>query len=132
MNRYLGLRIVAGLGALVFLVFGIWPIVDPQGFFDEVADFPPYNEHFLHDVGAFQVGLGLTLLFALIWPRDALLVAMLGTGIGAAIHVWAHVADSDQGGSDSDTTSLAVLAVLLLGGAAIRLITRRATDAEGA
>ena len=129
MNRYLGLRIVAGFGALFFFVFGIWPLVDPEGFFEDVADFPPYNEHFLHDVGAFQVGLGVSLVLALIFPRDALLVALIGGGTGALIHAGAHITDSDQGGSDSDTIVLFAFAILLLTAGAIRLVTQRSAAA---
>ena len=117
MSRYL-LPAIAGAGAAFFLFFGAWPLIDPLNFYEEVADFPPYNEHFLHDVGAFQVGLGLCLLLALIWRSDALLVALIGSGVAAALHVWAHVVDEDQGGSSSDTIFLAILAVLLLAGAA--------------
>jgi hypothetical protein len=112
------LPVIAGVGAAFFLFFGLWPLIDPMNFYEEVADFPPYNEHFLHDIGAFQVGLGLTLLLALFWRSDALLVALIGSGVAAALHVWAHIADEDQGGSSGDTIFLAILAVLLLAGAA--------------
>jgi hypothetical protein len=33
-----------------------------------VATYPPFNEHLLHDIGAFNLGLGATLLLALAWP----------------------------------------------------------------
>lgn len=117
--RYLLPAIAAG-GAAVFLFFGLWPLLDPMDFYEEVADFPPYNEHFLHDIGAFQVGLGVTLLLALFWRSDALLVALAGSGVAAALHVWAHMADEEQGGSGSDTIFLGVVAALLLAGAAWR------------
>ncbi len=109
---------IAGAAAAFFLFFGLWPLLDPMNFYEEVADFPPYNEHFLHDVGAFQIGLGLTLALALFWRSDALLVALIGSGVAAALHVWAHVVDEDQGGSSGDTIFLGILAVLLLAGAA--------------
>ena len=108
------------VGGVFFLVFGLWPFFDPQNFYEKVAEFPPYNEHFLHDVGAFQIGLGATLLFALIWRSDALLVALAGTGVGAAFHFWAHLMDHDLGGNTGQTVSLGVVAVLLLAGAAMQ------------
>jgi hypothetical protein len=114
----LALPALAGGAGALFLFLGLWPLLDPMNFYEEVADFPPYNEHFLHDVGAFQVGLGATLVFALIWRKDALLVALAGTGIAAALHAWAHFADEDLGGSSSDTFLLTVLAIALLAGAA--------------
>jgi hypothetical protein len=115
MNRNYALYAIAGAAAATFLIFGLWPFFDSLSFYEDVADFPPYNAHFLHDVGAFQIGLGAVLVCALIWPRDALLVALLGTGVAAAFHFAAHV--QDEGGDAGQTVSLGLLAVLLLGGA---------------
>lgn len=117
--------ILTALGAGFFLVFGLWAFLDPRSFFDQFAHFEPYNAHFLHDVGAFQVGIGTTLAIAL-WRRtDAILAALAGAGIGAAFHVATHIRDHDLGGSVSDTVGLAVVAVLLLAGAAWRLASER-------
>jgi predicted anti-sigma-YlaC factor YlaD len=125
MNRNYILYAIAGAAAASFLIFGLWPFFDSFSFYEEVADYPPYNAHFLHDVGAFQIGLGAVLVFALIWPRDAILVALLGTGIAAAFHFVAHI--QDEGGDAGQTKSLGLLAVLLLGGAAWQWArTRRA------
>ena len=95
--------------------------MDAQSFFDTIGPFEPYNAHFLHDIGAFQVGIGATLAIAL-WRRtDALFAALAGAGIGAAFHVVTHIRDRDLGGSDSNTVVLAIVAVLLLAGAAWKL-----------
>jgi predicted anti-sigma-YlaC factor YlaD len=118
MNRNYVLYAIAGAAAASFLIFGLWPFFDSFSFYEEVADYPPYNAHFLHDVGAFQIGLGAVLVFALIWPRDAILVALLGTGVAAAFHFVAHVEDEELGGTTSQTITLGLLSVLLLGGAA--------------
>ena len=118
MNRDRILMGLALLGAAFFLIFGVWPFFDAHSFFDEIADFPPYNRHFLHDVGAFQVGLGAMLLFALLWRGDALLAALAGAGAGAAFHFAAHLRDHDLGGNDGQIVALGVLAALLLAGAA--------------
>lgn len=112
---------LATLGGVFFLGLGLWAFTDASSFFDEIADFEPYNAHFIHDIGAFHAGLGAVLLLALLFPRDALLVALGGAGFGAALHVAAHVRDSDLGGTDSDTVFLGVLAVLMLASAAWRL-----------
>lgn len=114
---------LAALGGVFFLGLGLWAFADASSFFDEIADYDPYNAHFIHDIGAFHAGLGAVLLLALLFPRDALLVALGGAGFGAALHVAAHIRDSDLGGSDSDTIILGVLAVLMLAGAAWRLAT---------
>ena len=121
MNQRTLLTVLTGLGGLFFLAFGLWAFLDPQSFFDEVATFEPYNAHFLHDIGAFQLGIGATLLIAL-WRRgDAIFTALAGAGIGAALHVIAHVQDHDLGGSDSDIVTLGIVAVLLIAGAGWRL-----------
>lgn len=116
---------ITGVGALFFLVFGLWPFFDARSFFDSVAEFEPYNAHFLHDVGAFQIGIGATLAFAL-WRRtDALFAALAGAGIGAGFHTAAHILDHDRGGQDSDPFVFGALALALLGAAAWKLVAPR-------
>ncbi|MGI8925626.1 MAG: hypothetical protein ACR2HN_03130 [Tepidiformaceae bacterium] len=129
MNRNTVIAALTALGAIFFLVFGLWPFFDARSFFDEVATYEPYNEHFLHDIGAFQVGIGATLALAL-WRRtDALFVALAGAGIGSAFHAAAHFRDHDlEGASDGDAVTFTIIAVLLLAGAAWRLAPRRAPD----
>jgi hypothetical protein len=59
---------LAGTGTLAA---GTWAGVAPRSF-ARFVDFP-YHQHFLHDLGAFQIGIGATVLAALAW-RDAALV----------------------------------------------------------
>jgi len=67
---------------MVFVVFGVWAMADPRSFFEVLARFEPYNQHFLQDIGAFQVGLGAVLLLAVaMTAADALAAALLGTGL---------------------------------------------------
>jgi hypothetical protein len=121
MNREKAVLFVTALGAGVFLVFGLWPFFDAESFFDDAAEFNPYNEHFLHDIGAFQIGIGATLAIAL-WKRtDAIFAALAGAGIGSAFHTVAHLRDQDLGGRDGDIVFFLLLTVLLLGAAAWRL-----------
>src|SRR5687767_2124837 len=80
------------LAAVFFIAFGLWAFLDARAFFDEVATFEPYNEHFVHDIGAFQIGIGAMLAVAL-WRRtDAIFAALAGAGIGSAFHAAAHSA----------------------------------------
>lgn len=109
-------RLVAVVGGLAFVGFGLWALVAPRSFFDALATFEPYNRHFLHDIGAFQVGLGAVLLLAA-FPRriDGLAAALLGVGIGGLLHTIAHVLDADLGGTPAtDIPSLGLLALALL------------------
>jgi hypothetical protein len=52
-------------------------MVAPHSFYDQAATFPPYNRHFIHDIGAFQVVRGSCLIAALALA-DALLVVLIG------------------------------------------------------
>jgi hypothetical protein len=106
-------RIVAGLVGVGLVGFGLWAFVGPASFYDAVATFPPYNEHFVHDLGAFQVGLGSILLLALAWT-DGLLAALAGNAVGAVLHAIGHVIDRDLGGRAIDPYSLGLLAVILV------------------
>lgn len=119
-------RVVAVLAGLSFVGFGLWAFLAPRSFFEQIAPWRPYNEHFLHDIGAFQVGLGAVLLLAAV-SSDALVVALGGAGIGSAMHALAHVIDRGSGGRDSDPITLAILAVVLLVAAWYRRGAHRAT-----
>ena len=124
-DRNLVALIAAGLGAVFFIGPGLWAFFDPQGFYDELATFEPYNEHFIHDIGAFQIGIGVALASA-IWRRnDALLAALLGAAVGSIFHTIAHFIDHDLGGKDSDVVVFSVITVVLLAGAALRVQTTR-------
>jgi len=112
-------RWVAALAGAAFLGGGAWAFADPRSFFDLVATFPPYNEHFLHDLGSFEVGFGAILLLAVV-QTDALVAALGGVGIGTAVHAVSHALDIAQGGRASDPWVLGVAAALLVGGAAWR------------
>jgi hypothetical protein len=104
--------VVAAFGLFTFL-FGFWALVDTSSFYDEIASFEPYNRHFLHDVGAFQMGLGACLLFALVWRGDAVLAVLGGAVVGAVAHEIAHVADDGLGGRSSDLWTLGIIAIVL-------------------
>ena len=109
-------RVVAIVGGAGFVALGAWAMVDPQSFFDAVARFEPYNQHFLQDVGAFQVGLGVVLLLAGLSARaDGLTVALIGVGVAATLHTVSHIVGRDLGGvPDRDIPAFAVIAAILL------------------
>lgn len=102
--------VVVVLVAAVFtVVTGVWALVSP-GSFADFADFPEH-EHFLHDIGAFQIGLGVMLLLAIIW-RDALSVALAAFLVANTIHMVNHWMDLDLGGAASTPWLLAGLSIL--------------------
>jgi hypothetical protein len=115
----------AVLGALAFLVPGIWAFFWPASFYDNIATFPPFNRHLFHDLGAFQLGVGAALLAALIWT-DALFVALLGGAVGMVMHAISHFLDHGLGGRDSDAWVLSLVAAVVLIGLALRAPARNA------
>jgi hypothetical protein len=119
--------IVAILAGLSLIGLGLWAFLDPRSFFEQLATWRPFNEHFLHDLGAFQIGLGAVLLLAAM-SADALVVALGGVGIGSAMHALSHLIDRGDGGRDSDPFVFGVLALIILAAALYRWRTlRRAT-----
>ena len=110
-------RLVALLGGITLVTFGAWAFFAPRSFYDTLAVFPPYNRHFIHDVGAFQIGLGAVLLLTK-YGKDALFVALAGVGIGSAVHVASHIMDRNLGGNpETDIPLLTVLTLVLVAGA---------------
>ncbi|MEB3981505.1 PPOX class F420-dependent oxidoreductase [Mycobacterium sp. 663a-19] len=97
---------------------GIWCLIDPNSFADAVGF--EAHRHFLHDVGAFQLGLGATLLLALIWA-DALATALAGFLVANTVHTVNHVVDLDVGGSPAQAWILGVMSVALALAFALRL-----------
>jgi hypothetical protein len=110
--------ITAAIGVLT-LAIGGWALLAPRSFYEQIALFDPYNEHFLHDVGAFQIGLGAALLLAL-WVPDGLQVALGGYAVGGVAHTVAHAIDADLGGRTADVPSIAALTLLAVAAYALR------------
>jgi hypothetical protein len=117
-------RIVVAVVAVFFIVLGIWALLSPMSFYEQLATFPPYNKHLFHDVGAFQAGIGSTLLLAL-FRRDALQVALLGTSVGTVLHAISHIIDRDLGGKTSDPFLLSALALAVVVTTAVYMSQRQ-------
>lgn len=113
MNTTKVVRAITALAALFFIVVGLWALIDPRSFYEQLAAFPPYNKHLFHDVGAFQTGIGATLLLAL-FRRDALQVVLWGTSVGMVLHAISHVIDRDLGGKSTDPFALSAVAIVVL------------------
>lgn len=101
------------IGAAWFLLTGVGAIAAPEAFFDAAATFDPYNQHFIQDIGAFNLGIGAILLLATRPGADALAAALAGATVGSAAHVLSHVIGHDLGGQPAvDIPAFSVLAVL--------------------
>jgi hypothetical protein len=127
-------RLVRGAaiaGAVLFLLPGAWAFADPASFYDSVALFPPYNRHLLHDVGAFQLGLGTALVLGLAgW--SGLRVALWAAAVAAVLHAISHVVDRELGGHDADPLALTVVAAVMVAAAVATGTGVRRRDATAA
>ncbi|KAA5826839.1 hypothetical protein ABT337_09000 [Saccharopolyspora hirsuta] len=106
-------------GAVMMLLIGAWCRLDPTSF-AAWANWP-VHEHFLHDAGVFQIGIGLMMLTALV-RRDALTVVLAGFVVVNALHGVNHAVDTG-GGRPSDSWILFGTAAL----GAVALLARART-----
>jgi hypothetical protein len=102
-------RVIGAVIGAFYLFNGAWAFLAPSSFFSAVATFPPANAHLLHDLGAFQIGLGLALIVpvAMRVPLRAPLIAVLAASV---LHVLAHIEDLRLGGHP--TTDLPILTLI--------------------
>lgn len=117
--------VVIAVGALFFAVSGVWAFAAPQSFYDGIATYPPYNAHFIRDIGAFLFGLGAVLVGALAW-RDVRLVVLVGAAVAAGLHWASHLIDHDHGGRAADPWLTGAFALLILTGLVVQLTMRTA------
>jgi len=114
-------RVAASIAAAFFGLPGLWAFLAPANFAANVATFPPYSRHLIHDMGAFMVGLAVVMIMAMIWS-DALSAGFVGVATAAALSGAAHILDTNLGGRKIvDPVSLFGLAAILI----IALVVRR-------
>jgi PPOX class probable F420-dependent enzyme len=111
-------KAVAAAAGIWTVAVGIWALAEPAGF-AETTRFPP-SAHYVHDIGAFQLGIGVTMLLAVLWT-DALAVALAGFAAGNTAHAYNHAADADLGGRGFEPYALAAVSVLILAALIARL-----------
>jgi len=96
----LAVTLVAGL---FMTAAGLAGLLAPSWFAD-AAGFPRHT-HFVHDAGAFQLGIGVTLLLAVAW-RDGLALALAGFLVANTTHAVNHAIDLHLGGRGGDPWGL--------------------------
>lgn len=107
----LATRAIGAVIGAFYLVTGTWSFLAPLSFFNSVATFAPANVHLLHDLGAFQVGLGLALTVP-VAMRVSLRAPLIAVLIASALHVVAHLEDIRLGGHP--TTDLPILTLICI------------------
>ncbi len=116
-GRWLTTLVLVVAGAFM-VAAGVWGLVAPRSFAG-FAGFP-YSRHFLHDAGAFQLGIGVTLLLAAAWA-DAAAVVLAGFLVTNTVHTVNHIVDLDVGGHARDAWGIGLLSVLTLAALVVRM-----------
>jgi hypothetical protein len=92
--------IVLGLFALGNLANGLWMLVDPAHWYENlpagVPDFGPLNQHFVRDIGCTFVLLGLALGVGAFVPRWRV-AACAAAAAFSVLHALVHVLDTLRG-----------------------------------
>ena len=112
--------LVAGLAvlALTSLGLGLWMLVDPGSFFDNVGGFGAQNDHYIRDLATWQLAFAVVAGLAIrrpSWRAPVLAFALLQF----AFHTVNHIVDADEAVADTsgwfDVISLGVGVVLIAG-----------------
>src|ERR671932_700578 len=110
-------RMVVAFSGLFYLFVGVTMLFAPQWFFDVIGNFPPFNRHYLGDLGSFLLPMGIGLLWA---ARDPFKhVGLIGvSALGSLLHALNHIYDSLTGPTSptlwfSTTRPLLLLALWL-------------------
>lgn len=105
------------------LLFGVWAYLVPKSF-SAFIDYQPYNEHLIHDAGAFQVGLGVAILLAVFFA-DTIVISLGGFVVASTLHTLSHYTDRHIGGHSSDVPGLGLLTVIAVIGLGVHVWDRR-------
>ena len=110
------LRPVLALLGVYHLLLGAVMVIAPRTFFDEIAHYGVYNDHYIRDVATFYLALGGCLLVAVgraSWQVPLLTFALVQYALHVLNHVW-DVADAEPAWiGPANLVSLALIAVLI-------------------
>ena len=120
--------IIAFLG-VYHLLLGAVMVIAPRTFFDEIAHYGAYNDHYIRDVATFYLALGGCLLVAVgrtSWQVPLLTFALVQYGLHVLNHRW-DVADGEPSWiGPANVVTLGLIAALILW--LLRRPAARATD----
>jgi Pyridoxamine 5'-phosphate oxidase len=106
------------LAGVFMVATGAWALLAPGSFADATGF--AHHTHFVHDAGAFQLGIGVILLLAVAW-RDGLVLVLAGLLVANTIHTINHAVDLDLGGHGWDPWGLAALSLVTAVALVVRL-----------
>jgi hypothetical protein len=128
-----GLAIIAIAPAWV----GVWATFAPRSFYDDfpgtsswVSPLGPYDEHLVRDVGAFELGLLVVVLFALVTlDRRVVQAALLASIVAGLPHLVYHLTATGPLSTADNVLSLIGLALPVV--IALALLPRTRSDRAG-
>jgi hypothetical protein len=90
---------VVGVGLLVFGVYqialGLFMVIAPGTFFDEIAAFGTRNDHYIQDLATFELPLGVLFLAAASMPSWRIPALVFGV-LHWALHAVSHLVDISE------------------------------------
>ncbi|MEV4265283.1 DUF4345 family protein [Kribbella sp. NPDC049584] len=108
-------RIVLWILAVMELLLGLWLMIVPKTFYDQVPTVnwtPPYSDHLFHDFGGASLGLGIVLTAAAIrLDRFWTVIALIAYLAYAGPHLIFHLGHLD---GDERTLSIGLAVILAL------------------
>jgi len=111
-------QVVVAIAGIMHLLVGLAMLLAPMWFFVMIGTFPPFNRHYTGDMGAFQLALGVGLLFAARTPAQYRLLIGIAAA-GNLLHLFNHAYDAlishaSLGYWLADTGPMLVLTLALL------------------
>ena len=117
-NLLLASRFIVGFGGIAYIFTALALVFAPEWFYANIGPFPPFNRHYMGDLGAFILAVGVGLLAASPAPaRHRMLVGC--AALASVLHVLNHLYDDllssgwSAGHFLSETLPLLLLGLLL-------------------
>ena len=111
----------------------VWATLAPRSFYDDfpgggnawVSPSGPYNEHLVRDIGAFNLGLLLVAILAIVTLERRLVQASLLASIASGTpHLIFHITDTESLSTSDNVASLTGLTLIVLVPLALLPLTR--------
>ena len=120
-------QIVVGVMGIVNSLTGVALIFFPQWFFQHIGTFPPFNQHYEGDLGAYMLAVGIGLLVATPVPENHPWVIRIGA-LASLFHAANHLSGAVISPSVNawvQTTLIAMTGLFLVAASRGRVMMKR-------